>query len=205
MATEARKPTPILDRYNRQVDGAIIIDVAVRSINDLYNCFDRKTSYSKRDLDEDFVDYLIDSLKEIRQQPFVIRIAIENPVDRLGETRIQTSIKNYFHYLRDIEIQNLKRLMSKSVAMLVIGLGLIILNVKLPLSEFFPKGMIGSVLSEGLIIAAWVSLWEVFANIFMKWLPYQQRIRTFTRISKAAVLVVSGVAEKSSTPSAQVN
>jgi hypothetical protein len=86
--------------------------------------------------------------------------------------------------------------MSKSGAMLVIGLGLIIVNVMLPLSEFFPKGMIGSVLSEGLIIAAWVSLWEVFANIFMKWLPYQQRIRMFTRISKAAVLIVSGEAEK---------
>jgi hypothetical protein len=196
MGTVVRKPPLILDRYNRQTDGAIIIDVAVRSINDLYNFFDRKTSYSKRDLDEDFVDYLIDCQKEIRQQSFVIRITIENPVDQIGETRIQTSINNYFHYLRDIEIQNLKRLMSKSGAMLVIGLGLIIVNVMLPLSEFFPKGMIGSVLSEGLIIAAWVSLWEVFANIFMKWLPYQQRLRIFTRISKAAVHFVSGIGKK---------
>ena len=73
---------------------------------------------------------------------------------------------------------------------------MIILNVKLPLSEFFQKGMIGSVLSEGLIIAAWVSLWEVFANIIMKWLLYQQRIRIFTRISHGAVLVVSGRGKK---------
>lgn len=197
MATAVRKPPPILDRYNRQADGSIILDVAVRSINDLYNCFDRKTSYSKRDLDEDFVDYLTDSLKEIRHQPFVIRISIENPVDTVGETRIQTSIKNYFHYLRDIEIRNLKKMMNRSLTLLIIGLGLIILNVRLPLNEFFPKGMIGSVLSEGLIIAAWVSLWEVFANIIMKWLPYQQRFRIFTRISKAAVHVVSGKGEKS--------
>jgi hypothetical protein len=117
-------------------------------------------------------------------------------VDTNGETRIQTSIRNYFVYLRDIEFRNLKRLVNRSGMLLIIGLGLIILNVKLPLSEFFPKGMIGSVLSEGLIIAAWVSLWEVFANIIMKWLPFQQRIRTFTRISKAAVFVLSGIGKK---------
>ena len=95
-------------------------------------------------------------------------------------------------------------MMNKSFVIKVKCSGLIILNVKLPLSEFFQKGMIGSVLSEGLIIAAWVSLWEVFANIIMKWLPFQQRIGIFTRISNTPVLVVSGVAEKGNTASAQV-
>lgn len=188
----APKHPQMLDRYNRRADGTIIVDVSVKSISDLYNFFDRKTSYSKRDLDEDFVLYLIECQREIRKYPFVIRISIESGVDKNGETKILSSIKNYFLYLRNLEIRNLRKMLKHSGLLFILGLGLITLNVKLPLSRLFPQGMIGQVLSEGIIIAAWVSLWEVFANIIMKWPPIQQNITIYTKISEAPVSILSG-------------
>ncbi len=46
-------PKRIVDRYEHTVDGIVIIDVAARRVEDLYEDFDKTAPYHKKDLDED--------------------------------------------------------------------------------------------------------------------------------------------------------
>lgn len=72
MTTELLK-----NRYEFTRDGRAIIDISVESISDLFNSFDKKATFTKRELDQDFVEYVIDCVKEIGEVDFVIRITID--------------------------------------------------------------------------------------------------------------------------------
>ena len=50
---------PILDRYSRTEDGAIVIEVTTEKVEDLYNNFDRNAPYIKKDLDDELSEYLV--------------------------------------------------------------------------------------------------------------------------------------------------
>jgi hypothetical protein len=50
----------IISRYERTEKNEVIIDASVRTVEDLYNNFDRTAPYLKKDLDQDFVDYIIE-------------------------------------------------------------------------------------------------------------------------------------------------
>lgn len=184
-----KKQEQVLSRYERTEDGRIIVGVSIESINELYNFFDRQTIYSKRDLDEDFVDYLTECAREIYPKPFLIKITTERSLDKKGEDRIKKSIHNYFIYLMDIERRNLKKLFKRSVVLFFLGVSMIFITIRFPDTFFSDQSIFGKIFSEGIVIAAWVALWEVFSNLIMEWYPMSQKIRIFRRILEAEVKV----------------
>jgi len=48
----------IISRYERTENKEVIIDVSIRAVEDLYNNFDRTAPYLKKDLEQEFVDYV---------------------------------------------------------------------------------------------------------------------------------------------------
>ena len=62
----------ILERYPRNNEGMVVIEIAAGMVEDIYNHFDRYTPYVKKDLDQDFVDYLLTAAQEIGKEPFII-------------------------------------------------------------------------------------------------------------------------------------
>lgn len=66
----------VLNRYERQGDGSIIIDVSAARVEDLYNNFDRNAPYVRRDLDPDLAEYLEDCARELGRTRFVIRMTL---------------------------------------------------------------------------------------------------------------------------------
>ena len=56
---------PIISRYELTEKNEVIIDASVRSVEDLYNNFDRTADYMKKDLDQEFVDYVTECVREI--------------------------------------------------------------------------------------------------------------------------------------------
>jgi hypothetical protein len=87
------------DRYDFTEDDKAIIDITFESLSDLFNSFDRKTTFYKRELDQDFEDYLISSVKELDGHSFVIKIEIEKNYDKISEEPIRKAIKNHFRFL----------------------------------------------------------------------------------------------------------
>ncbi len=57
----------VMSRHEFTEDDLVIIDASAHTVEDLYNNFERTYDYIKKDLDQDFVDYLICCVREIQQ------------------------------------------------------------------------------------------------------------------------------------------
>lgn len=178
----------ILDRYECSDDGRIIIDASVRSIEELYSNFERDAPYLKRDLDQEFVDWLTDSAAELGPHDFTIRISLPACPDPAVMDRVRNSIRTFYEYLRQLELDALRTMLRRSIILFVIGLVLLALAIRLAQHFADSPGVTPQVFVQGLTVAAWVSLWEAIANIFLEWRPHQKKINLCARIRNAPVI-----------------
>lgn len=178
----------IVDRYEMTDAGGVVVDVSVQTVQDLYHDFDRTAPYYRKELEPEFADYLIECVQEIPKRDFVIRISLESRPEEPLRERVRNSIHNYFVYLRQVEIQQVKRLLKKSLILFAVGLVLLFLAIVVARRFASTGGVVTEVFTQGLTIAAWVSLWEAIANLFLEWQPHRLNIKLYNRIAEAGVL-----------------
>ena len=178
----------ILDRYAKTDDGRLAIDITTGRVSDLYNNFDKTTPYAKKELEEDLVNYLIESAREIGDEKFVVRFHFNEYADDEYRTRVTTSVHNYFSYLKELEGRTLRQLLRNSLVYLVVGIAILFLSVWA--NSVFPveKSVLAKVSAEGLTVAAWVSLWQGVAAFLINWRPYKGRIHLYKGLSGVPVL-----------------
>jgi hypothetical protein len=182
------KQKEILDRYSRSEDGKIIIDITADKIEYLYNDFDKHTPYIRKELDQGLVDYLIDCVREIGKEEFLIKFRFLEPVDSELQLRIQDSIHNYFLYLKELEIGEMRQMLRTSLVLLLAGIAILTLSIWYNEHFTVQASVINKVFSEGLTVAAWIALWESLATFLLNWAPYQRQIKLLKRIAIATVL-----------------
>jgi hypothetical protein len=175
------------ERYERDADGNFCIDVAADRAEDLYNNFDRNAPFIRRDLDQNLVDYLIESAGELNPQPFFIRFSFTQPHDNETIERIQRSINTFFLYMMSRKQQALRKMMYRSGVFLILGLVILLFTV-LTRSPGNDRSVIANVFAEGLNIAAWVSLWEALATFLIDWFPYRSQIRLFRKLAQTRLV-----------------
>ncbi|MGE4419840.1 MAG: hypothetical protein AB7D38_08395 [Sulfurimonas sp.] len=180
--------TEILERYERADSGEVIIDVSTQKIEDLYSTFDKKSHFLKKDLNQDLVDYIIECATEIGETKFLIRFNFESKTEDESASRLKNSVKRFFVYLQEHEHAKMKEMLRKSGVLLLVGALLAALSIGMAESEFMEKSIVFSVLSEGLTVAAWVSLWEALAIFLIKWMPYKKKISLYERIANAKIV-----------------
>jgi len=177
----------ILDRYSRSADGSLIIEIAADRIEDLYNDYQKTAPFLKKDLDQELVDYIVDSVSEIGKENFLLKFSISGIMDDTGKARLMLSIREYFHYLKELEKREMQRMFRTSIILFLIGIALITFllwfNQKVDTYDF----MFTRILSEGLTVAAWVSLWEALATFLINWAPHHRQIGLYRRIAGAPV------------------
>lgn len=178
----------ILSRYERTAKNEVIIDASVRTVEDLYNNFDRTAPYVKKDLDQEFVDYVIECVREIGPSDFVIRISLSNMPEEAVMDRVRTSIQTYFQYLQETEKRALVTMFRRSLVLFTIGLALLVLAIMATRRLSSSEGVLAEVFAQGLTVAAWVSLWEAIANLFLEWFPHRQDIRRHAKVMNAPVM-----------------
>ena len=100
--------------------------------------------------------------------------------------RVCKSINNYYIYLKELEMRALKTMFNRFLILFGVGLVLLILAI-LTTRRLSAGCVISEVFAGGLTIAAWVSLWEAIALLFLEWQPHRQSIRLFNRIVHAPV------------------
>ena len=175
----------ILERYEKSEDGKIIVDIAAEKVEDLYNNFDKRSNFLKKDLDEELSDYLSESVKEIGEKPFFIRITLAIlPEDEKAE-KDKDSFRNYFFYMRELEIRKMAAMARTSLILLAVGIVILTFSIFMNQQNEVWNSVIGSVFAEGLTVAAWVSLWEALATFLIQWAPHKRRIRLFESIAQS--------------------
>ena len=181
----------IFSRYESHSSRRLAIDVSVGRIAELFEDFDSAASYVKKDLDQDFVEYLIESVREIGRYDFVIRINLPVAVEEKHRKRVRKSIKSYFRYLELLERRNLRKLLWKSFLLIFLGMFLLGLSEVLHANMANAKDVIVEILSEGVTVAAWVSLWQAFAGLIFELTGIIGDIRIFRRIASREVVFKS--------------
>ncbi len=179
---------PIISRYETTKNNEVIIDASVRSVEDLYNNFDRTADYLKKDLDQEFVDYITDCVREIGKRTFIIRISLSTIPDKTVVDRVCRSIRTFFMYLQETERRQLRVMLRRSLVLFAIGLALLVLAIAATRRFSSNEGVLAEVFAQGLTVAAWVSLWEAIANLFIEWYPHRQDIKRYERVINASVM-----------------
>ena len=178
----------IFSRYESHSKRRLAIDVSVGKIEELFEDFDSAASYVKKDLDQDFVEYLIESVREIGSYDFVIRINLPVHVQEKHRKRLRRSIKGYFRYLELLERRKLKKMLWRSFLLFCLGMLLLIISMTLRGNIGHLNDMMQDLMVEGLTIAAWVSLWSAFANLIFELTNIVNDIRIYRRIAGREVV-----------------
>lgn len=175
------------ERYEYTSGGEIIIDISAQKIEDLYNDFDKRSHFLKKDLNEDLVDYIAQSVSEIGNEKFFIQFSLETQARQEDLLRVKNSIKNFFIYMQKLESNKMKEMVQTSLILLFIGLILATLSIVINNSEIIRSSITLAVIAEGLTVAAWVSLWEALATFLIKWMPHKRKIALYKRIENANI------------------
>lgn len=178
----------IFSRYESHSSKRLAIDVSVGKVEELFEDFDSAASYVKKDLDQDFVDYLIESVREVGSYDFVIRINLPSQVQEKHRKRVRKSIKNYFRYLELLERQKLQKMLWRSFLLFCLGMLLLTLSLILKGNMEQLSSMMQELLIEGLTVAAWVSLWSAFASLIFELAGIITDIRIYRKIASREVV-----------------
>ena len=182
---------PSLSRYEKDPDGRVVIEVATRDARDLFNRFDRFAPYPKKDLNQDLADYLVDCAREIGANPFRIQILLEEPSPSLPDPDVMQGLRGFFRHLCRQERRLHRRLLRHFL--LLTGLGLLLLLGTILLSPHAATAPLGLRVSfEGLVVAAWIALWEGTSRLLFETPPIRQNIRVYRRLAEADVRVGPG-------------
>jgi hypothetical protein len=173
----------LVNRYERDSNGSILIDVAAEKVEDLYSDFDKSAPYIRRDLDQDLVDYLIDCAKELGHEPFTISFTLAHPPDNARLSRIRRSVLNFFLYLAEVERQKIRQMVHRSMVLFCIGIAILFISVWVNRWLRSDHTVVANVFAEGLTIAAWVSLWEALATFLIEWFPHRRNINLYQRLA----------------------
>ena len=190
----------IFSRYEPHSHRKLAIDVSVGRVEELFEDFDSAASYVKKDLDQDFVDYLIESVREIGSYDFVIRINLPMHVQEKHRKRVRKSIKSYFRYLELLEQRKLRKMLWKSALLFCFGMFLLALSMTLKGNTEHLRGVMQELIIEGLTVAAWVSLWSAFARLIFDLGSIIVDIRIYRRIATREVVFKERETAKKSQP-----
>ncbi|MCK9372709.1 MAG: hypothetical protein M0P91_05885 [Sulfuricurvum sp.] len=178
----------IVERYERSENNEIIINISAHKIEDLYDDFDKKSHFLKKDLNRHLVEYIIDSVSEIDGESFLIEFSLEEKSTDEAISRVRNSVKNFFLYIKELKLKKMKEMIRTSIILLFTGLVIAGMSVLMNENEWAKASILGGVIAEGLTVAAWVSLWEALATFLIKWMPYRKKIRLYQKISESKVI-----------------
>ena len=63
----------ITNRYDKNSNDELVINISAVKVEDLFEDYDKKSTFIKKDLKESLEKYLIQSVEEIGNYPFIIK------------------------------------------------------------------------------------------------------------------------------------
>ena len=173
----------ILDRYDQTINNEFIIKISTNKFENLYDNFDMSSSFLKKDLSQQLVDYIIESVNEISNEKFIIKFYFKEDIEQNDIIKIEKSINSYFTYLEKLKKKKMREQIKNSLIFMILGVFFISLSI---LNETNQE-LTYRVISEGLMVAGWVSMWEAMATILIKWFPLSKKLKLFEKIVNSKI------------------
>lgn len=165
---------------------AFLITTQVDTYSDLFNYLD-PSPIRRRDLDQDFLNYLDESSKDIPlRYPIQLRLILpDGERDVSKEERVTKGIRTYFiHWQLSIK-QKIQTSYNRSLFYLLIGL-LLLLSLNL-FQLVTTESFILTLATEGISIGGWVFIWEAVAEVAFKARDLRKEMRRIQRSAQAPI------------------
>ncbi len=180
-------------RY-RFAEGRNWIEVRVRNPMQLFDAKD-PAPFRERDLDDDFVEYIVASAREISDSnPLGLAIYIDKFEDPLlTADSIKEAITHFFEYKIEILTGDLRNFLQRSQYFLMVGIFLlgICLWVAQQLGGSSVDG-IRSIIREGVVIIGWVSMWKPIELLLFDWFPIYQMKSLYKKLNESEIRISNG-------------
>ena len=160
MKKKRRNNLENLYTYNSRKD-EYEISLSLRNYEEIYNPYDF-SQYKRRDMDEDFLDYIYHSSLDI---PLGHKIKLkfnlkENVYDEEKSKNLKNAIKNNYTWRHAIINNRLKEKLKEAILLLIVGtIFLSLAFLILPLIQ--NGGTILDLFGESVSIIGWVFLWDL--------------------------------------------
>lgn len=176
-----------LARYRRE-DGKTCLDAKVQSVAQLFDYRD-PAPFRMRDLDEDFVEYVMLSAGELhRKTPLKICVFVEEPVPESTRSEVIEAIKAHFEYEVELLTKKMRRTFRESQLFFLIGFVVLFLCVFLSqASARASSTFVSEILREGLLIGGWVAMWRPLESLLYDWWPIMTKRKLYQRLSDTEV------------------
>lgn len=160
MKRKRRKNLENLYTYNHRKD-EYEISLSLRNYEEIYNPFDF-SQYKKRDMDEDFLDYIYNSSLDI---PLGHKIKLkfnlkENVYDEEKSKNLKNAIKNNYTWRKAIIINKLREKLKECALLFISGTLFLILSF-LVIPFFKNDSAVFDLMGESVSIVGWVFLWDL--------------------------------------------
>ncbi|MCF7849748.1 MAG: hypothetical protein K9M45_12935 [Kiritimatiellales bacterium] len=179
----------ILERYRRDSSGTLIIDIAASKVSDLYDDFDKHAPFVRKELDYDLVEYLIESTRELCREPFAIHFSFSQRMEEALMERVRKSVRNYFDYLLAKNRRELRAMFRNALILLLLGVVMLSVSIYINHAMEPSADIVESIMAEGLVIVAWVSMWEAIAGLLMNWQPLVRERMIYHRLKNAELVL----------------
>ncbi len=175
-----------LYRYDK-VEKAYNIDIHLDFYRDVYSEWDY-SPLSNRDLDEDLLEYLMSCSYEIPLKNKLL-INFYLPSDIKEESREKKSIvgiNNYFSYrIRKTHVERFRMIKNTMVYLFV---GIVLLLAAYMFQNIITNNFLLHILPEGLLIGAWVLIWEIFSIWFFQISKLGYDLKHYKRIKESTII-----------------
>lgn len=167
------------------------IDINIREdIMEMFNTYD-PSPFMEKDLDDDAVNYIVSSYKELKQKNKV-RLVIHIPrsqKEKITEDEIKFAIHNFFSYQAHVTRITLKQKFAEARDTMIIAL--IFLTVCLIIKNVFliSSNILYNILAEGLTITGWVAMWKPLSLLLYDWRPIARDLKMYEKLASAEILI----------------
>ena len=176
--------------YRRDDEGRYIIHIKAENLNELYNIYD-PSAFSERDLNHKAVAYLTENVVVLPHDA-QLRIIVHLPKKfKKGdaENDIARAIMHHFTFDSLNATSHIKRRIRKGFNALIFGILVFITGVGIAtyLKSLNSSSFFMDILTEGLYIGAWVSLWQPIYIILYEWLPLYSEQKIYKKLANAKI------------------
>jgi hypothetical protein len=163
-----------------------LLDLSIDHISELFDEWDGSI-LSKKDLDPDMVDYLVEAVKELPHKAnikigFRIKqVKVEEPI----MDQIKKALHNYFGFQIFLCYRKRLRLLRKAIIYLLFGLAFIYSAYEF---DYVFENISMNVLKEGLFIGGWVFVWESISILFFERRNISKEAKQYKKIMQAPIV-----------------
>ena len=161
--------------------GNAVIYVGLKSKEDFYNPYCDKT-YSM--LNGDMLEYIETNAMTLpKRRDIAIEISTETPTSDKEKSQMKDAIQRQFAEELIHQKRKLKINLIATLVLSIIGLGVLALAV------FLENLNISSILSNTVMIAAWVFVWDAVDNFFIRRPSMRMKYKLLQKLIKAEVRI----------------